>query len=227
MDVAGWEKIYREKGDLQGYFTVLPKIKKAVGLFRQKGYRRILDLACGTGRHTLYLAQRGFELYATDMAGTALEMAREKAEKLGLYNIHFQEHDMRSIPFADNYFDAVICTLAIHHGTAEQIQKTIDEVYRVLTPGGIFITDIPSVTTGGYKNGREIEKNTLIGKKAEEDVPHHYSTREEIKTLFSAFQQLSVRLVTATEYYRADKVHSDSKEGIKYISKRYYIEAEK
>jgi ubiquinone/menaquinone biosynthesis C-methylase UbiE len=132
---------------------------------------------------------------------------------------------MRRIPFTDNFFDAVVCTWTLHHGTLAQIQKTISEVHRVLTQGGMFITDIPSVKTDGYKNGREIEKNTLIGKKTEEDVPHHYSTKEEIYSLFSRFRELKVRLHTATEYYRADKVHSDSKEGIKYTSKRYYIQA--
>jgi hypothetical protein len=113
----------------------------------------------------------------------------------------------------------------LHHGTLAQIQKTIGEVHRVLVLGGMFVTDIPSVTTPGSKNGTEIEKNTLIGKKTEEDVPHHYSTREEVVTLFSEFQQLSVRLQTATEYYKADKVHSDSKKGIRYISQRYNIQA--
>jgi len=53
METTGWEKVYQNKGDLQGYFSVLPKIKKAAGVFRKKGYRKILDLACGTGRHTI------------------------------------------------------------------------------------------------------------------------------------------------------------------------------
>jgi ubiquinone/menaquinone biosynthesis C-methylase UbiE len=220
-----WEKIYQDKGDL-GY-EVLPRIKKASALFKTKGYQKILDLGCGTGRHSLFLAERGFEVYATDMSPIAVKIAAEKAAALELENIHFQQHDMRDIPFTGGFFDAVICTWALHHGTLAQIQRTIDEVYRVLGSGGIFFTDMPSTTTAGSKNGTEIERNTLIGKKSEEDVPHHYTTRKEIGALFSEFRQLSLRLQTATEYYRADKVHSDSKEGIPYISKRYCIEAVK
>jgi ubiquinone/menaquinone biosynthesis C-methylase UbiE len=223
MLTRDWEKIYKEKGDLR--YEVLPRIRKASALFRANHFHKILDLGCGTGRHSLFLAKQGFQVYATDMSLTALKIAGEKAAALGLRNVHFQQHDMRSIPFIDNFFDVVICTWTLHHGTLEQIQRTIGEVHRVLILGGMFVTDIPSVTTRGYKIGREIENNTLIGKKTEEDVPHHYSTREEVVTLFSEFQQLSVRLQTATEYYRADKVHSDSKKGIKYISKRYNIQA--
>jgi ubiquinone/menaquinone biosynthesis C-methylase UbiE len=218
-----WEKIYKERGDL-GY-EVLPRIRRASVLFRSRGFQRVLDLGCGTGRHSLFLAKQGFDVYATDMSPTAVKIAGEKAAALELKNVHFQQHDMRDIPFKNNFFDAVICTWTLHHGTLAQIQRTVDEVHRVLTPGGIFATDIPSTTTAGYKIGKEIEKNTLIGKKSEEDVPHHYSTREEIYTLFSGFRKLNVRLHTATEYYRADKVHSDNKEGIKYISKRYNIQA--
>jgi ubiquinone/menaquinone biosynthesis C-methylase UbiE len=220
-----WEKIYKEKGDL-GY-EVLPRIRKASALFKTKNYHNVLDLGCGTGRHSIFLAKQGFQVYATDMSPTALKIAGEKAAALGLRNVHLEQHDMKSIPFIDNFFDAVICTWALHHGTLAQIQGTISEVHRVLAPGGTFVTDMPSTTTAGSKNGIEIEKNTLIGKKSEEDVPHHYSTREEIRVLFSRFQSLDVRLHTATEYYRANKVHSDSKEGIKYTSKRYYINAAK
>jgi ubiquinone/menaquinone biosynthesis C-methylase UbiE len=218
-----WERIYRDKGDL-GYM-VLPRIKAASVLFQTMGYRNVLDLACGTGRHSFFLARQEFEVYATDMSPTALEIAAKKAAALDLRNIHFQQHDMRDIPFDNDFFDAVICIWALHHGTLAQIQRTIDEVHRVLKPEGTFVTDIPSTATAGYNNGREIEKNTLIGKKSEEDVPHHYSTKEEIKVLFTKFRHLDVLLHIATEYHRADKVHSDNKEGIKYTSKRYYIRA--
>jgi ubiquinone/menaquinone biosynthesis C-methylase UbiE len=219
MTATGWEKISRKKGDLQGHFSVLPKIKKAVVVFRNKGYRRILDLACGTGRHALFLAKQGFELYATDMAGTALKMAREKAGNLGLNNIHFQEHDMRSIPFADGFFDAAVCTLAIHHGTAAQIQKTVDEIHRVLKPGGTFITDMPSVDTDRRATVQEIEKNTylFVHSDMEDDVPHHYATREEIKVFFQNFRQVSIRLNTHYFNWQND--------GKQHASRRFYITA--
>jgi len=220
-EATGWEKVYRERGDFQGYFRVLPKIKNKVPVFHARGYHRILDLACGTGRHTLYLAGRGFEVYATDVSRTALKMAEAKAENLGLNNIHFLEHDMRSIPFADGLFDAVICTLAIHHGLASQIRQTVNEIYRVLKDGGMVITDMPSVTTEGVGNGKEIEKNTylLVHADAEEDVPHHYTTREEVNDYFRDFQKLFVRLMTYN--------YTGRKDGKKHFSKRYYITAVK
>ena len=217
MQAKGWERIYQERGEL--HFTVLPKIKIASALFKTRGYKDILDLGCGTGRHSIFLAKKGFQVYATDMSPTGIEIARKKAESQGLHNIRFQQHDMQSIPFSDGFFDAVICTWAIHHGTLDEIQKTISEIYRVLKLNGIVITDLLSVDTESYRIGEEIEENTFIGKKTmEEDVPHHYSTREEILRLFSAFRQLNVRL--STKYYTGNK-------GKKHVSKRFNVQAVK
>jgi len=218
MQAKGWERIYQERG--QVHFRILPKIRRASALFKARDYKKILDLGCGTGRHSIYLAKEGFDIYATDNSPTGIEIARKKAESLGLHNIRFQQHDMQSIPFSDGFFDVVICTWAIHHGTLDEIQKTIDEIYRVLKLNGTVITDLLSVDTESYRIGEEIEENTFIGKKTmEEDVPHHYSTRKGILRLFSVFRQLSVRLCTV--YYK------DKKTGKKYLSKRFHVQAVK
>lgn len=192
MKATGWERIYQEQGDLQ--YDILPKIEKAPRLFKKKGYRKVLDLGCGTGKHSIFLAQEGFDVYATDMSSTGVNIAREKAESLGLSNIHFLQHDMMGIPFANSFFDAVICIWTIYHGTLSRIQETINEIYRVLKPGGMVLTDFLAVNDDTYGTGREIEKNTFLGeKKTEEDVPHHYSTEEELVQLFSEFGQLQIK----------------------------------
>ena len=192
MKAAGWERIYQERGDLQ--FDILPRIGEASRLFKKRDYETVLDLGCGTGKHSIFLALEGFSVYATDMSRTGIDIAREKAESLGLRNIHFKQHDMSKIPFTGSFFDAVICTWTIYHGVLGRIQETVNEIYRVLKPGGIVLTDFLSVEDDTYRLGREIEKNTFLGeKKTEEDVPHHYSTREELVQLFSDFGKLQLR----------------------------------
>jgi len=191
MKATGWERIYIQQGDLQ--FDVLPRIEGASRLFKKRGYEKVLDLGCGTGKHSIFLALEGFSVYATDMSRTGIDIAREKAESLGLGNIHFKQHDMMRIPFTDSFFDAVICIWTIYHGTLDRIQETINEIYRVLKPGGMVLTDFLAVKDDTYGLGREIEENTFLGeKKTEEDVPHHYSTREELAQLFSNFGQLKI-----------------------------------
>lgn len=187
-----WDRIYREVGDLQ--LEILPRIKRASRVFKERGYRKILDLGCGTGKHSIFLAQKGFSIYATDISPVGIEIAKKKAEALNLNNIHFKQHDMSKIPLPNSFFDAVICIWTIYHGTLPEIFRTVNEIYRVLRPKGMVITDLLSIADSTYGIGEEIEKNTFVGaKETEEDVPHHYSTREELRQLFSEFREISIR----------------------------------
>lgn len=193
MKADGWERIYRERGDLQ--FDVLPKIRRASRTFKEKSYEKILDLGCGTGKHSTFLAYAGFQVYATDLSETGIKIAQGKAKSLGLNNIHFKQHDMKVIPFADSFFNAVVCTWTIYHGKLADIQKTIGETHRVLKTGGTIITDFLSLDDYSYGLGHEIEKNTFVGqKKEEEDVPHHYCSKEELIRLFSEFKPVKIGL---------------------------------
>ena len=217
MPARGWERIYRQQGELK--FRVLPKIERATNRFKAKNYEKILDLGCGTGRHSIFLARKGFLVYATDISQTGLTIAREKAKSLNLDNIHFQQHDMRNIPYRDSFFDAVLCIWTIYHGTLDEIRKTVGEIYRVLTLNGTFITDFLSIDDSTYGSGREIERNTFIGdKKTEEDVPHHYFNREELMQLFAEFGQLKI-MASSNSY--------TDEWGQRYNRKYYNIEAVK
>jgi len=67
---------------------------------------KILDVGCGTGRHSIELSKRGYQVTGIDLSDSQLVRAREKAEKQG-QNIDFLKHDARNLPF-ENEFDLVI-----------------------------------------------------------------------------------------------------------------------
>jgi 2-polyprenyl-3-methyl-5-hydroxy-6-metoxy-1,4-benzoquinol methylase len=67
---------------------------------------RILDIGCGTGRHSIELTKRGYKVTGIDLSETQLNRAKEKAAEQKL-QIDFQVHDARLLPFA-NEFDAAI-----------------------------------------------------------------------------------------------------------------------
>jgi 2-polyprenyl-3-methyl-5-hydroxy-6-metoxy-1,4-benzoquinol methylase len=66
----------------------------------------ILDIGCGTGRHSIELTKRGYHVTGIDLSDSALQRAREKAAEQHLV-IDFQKHDARQMPFA-NEFDLAI-----------------------------------------------------------------------------------------------------------------------
>lgn len=67
---------------------------------------KIVDIGCGTGRHCIELAKRGYNVTGIDLSQSMLARAKEKSQKLNL-KIDFQKHDARNLPFAGE-FDAAI-----------------------------------------------------------------------------------------------------------------------
>jgi len=67
---------------------------------------RILDIGCGTGRHSIELAKRGYTVIGIDLSESLLKRAKEKASEQNL-QIVFQKHDARKLPFL-NEFDLII-----------------------------------------------------------------------------------------------------------------------
>jgi ubiquinone/menaquinone biosynthesis C-methylase UbiE len=67
---------------------------------------KILDIGCGTGRHSIELSRRGYSIVGIDLSDSLLKRAKEKASEQNL-QIVFQKHDARNLPFLDE-FDLVI-----------------------------------------------------------------------------------------------------------------------
>lgn len=103
---------------------------------------RVLDVACGHGRHSLELARRGFDVTGVDLSTRSIALAREAAEREGL-GATFVERDARELDF-DGEFDAAInlFTSAIGYFDEEaENQRVVDGVARALRRGGSFLVD--------------------------------------------------------------------------------------
>jgi ubiquinone/menaquinone biosynthesis C-methylase UbiE len=158
-----------------------------------------MDLGCGTGRHTVYLAQRGFHVLAGDIAPTGVTIAREKARAMGLHGVRFVQLDMTRIPLPRGSIDGILCIWTTGHGRLKNVRRNVDEMYRVVRPGGLVLADYVSVEDEDCGRGREIERNTFLGGvKGEEHIPHHYSSRAELEELFARFTDVQIRPITYT-----------------------------
>jgi SAM-dependent methyltransferase len=102
------------------------------------GSGHVLDLACGTGRISIPLAQRGYDVAGLDLSSRVLEVARVEAPELD-----FRQGDMRELPWADGAFDAVVnrWTAFGYFETQAEDERVLAEVVRVLRPGGILVLD--------------------------------------------------------------------------------------
>ncbi|MEH2043623.1 class I SAM-dependent methyltransferase [Nostoc sp.] len=94
---------------------------------------QVLDLCCGSGQTTEFLVKFSQNVTGLDASPKSLQRARQNVP-LASYVEAFAE----KMPFADNLFDVVHISVALHEMQPQQLRKIISEVYRVLKPGGVF-----------------------------------------------------------------------------------------
>lgn len=189
-----WEEKYRQHGAVQK--EPMQIVQEAVAVLKKRKAKKILDLACGTGRHTVFLAKKEFQVIGIDNSKTALQLTRKQLKKKRIKNARVCIGSMHKIPFKKESFDAVACTRAIYHGTHKKIQKTIAEVHRVLRPKGLFLFNVLTINHPDYGKGKRIEKNTFVHvHDSEYHVPHHFFSKKEMRVLLKRFLILQFKQV--------------------------------
>jgi demethylmenaquinone methyltransferase/2-methoxy-6-polyprenyl-1,4-benzoquinol methylase len=94
---------------------------------------KILDLCCGSGQATQFLLQYSQNVTGLDASPLSLQRAKHNVPKA-----EYVEAFAEEMPFADNTFDLVHTSVAMHEMKPQQLRQILQQVYRVLKPGGIF-----------------------------------------------------------------------------------------
>lgn len=117
---------------------------EAAAVWRTLGLKpgaRLLDLACGTGRHAVLLARRGAFVVGVDKTESYLKEARAKAR--GLSNCLFARGDMRRLTFKGEFDAAMnLWTSFGYFAKASDDDRALKGVARALKPGGLFLIDL-------------------------------------------------------------------------------------
>ncbi|TRX50892.1 class I SAM-dependent methyltransferase [Fulvivirga sp. M361] len=166
-------------------------INKLVEVLHFSEEDKILDVACGKGRHSIHLNQKGFDVVGIDLSEQNIEFARQYENE----HLHFYEHDMREV-FAREGFD-VILNLFTSFGyfeAKEENEVAIKAIAASLKKGGTFLLDFlnPYTVIHNLKLSEEKVMHGItfkISKKLEEDfiikdihffdqgVPHYFQER--------------------------------------------------
>jgi ubiquinone/menaquinone biosynthesis C-methylase UbiE len=107
----------------------------------------VLEIAPGPGYLAVELARLGgLRVTGLDISRTMVEIAREQAESAGV-EVNFRHGDVSRMPFPDASFDGIVCQAAFKN--FRQPVAALDEMYRVLRPGGVaVIQDMRKDATG-------------------------------------------------------------------------------
>jgi demethylmenaquinone methyltransferase/2-methoxy-6-polyprenyl-1,4-benzoquinol methylase len=111
--------------------------RKAVQLLKDNNPKTILDIATGTGDFAIEAMKLNPDkVVGVDISEGMLKFGVEKINKLGLQNkIELKLGDSENLPFSDNSFDAITVGFGVRN--FENLEKGINDIYRVLSPNGL------------------------------------------------------------------------------------------
>lgn len=134
---SNYARKYDAEGFVQGTLGECDFIEREIGANRS---RRILDVGCGTGRHAIELARRGYSVVGVDLSDAQLARARDKAAAAGVA-VDFRRADARELSFAGEFDLALmLCEGAFPLMETDELNfRILQGVARALKPGGKLI----------------------------------------------------------------------------------------
>lgn len=157
---------------------------------------RILELGCGPGPIVWYLAREGFTVSGIDGSPTAIAQARDRLIAEGLTaDLRVGDFlELRSF-YRPTYFDAILDITSLQHNRYSAIERTIENAYQALRPGGRFFGLMLAEGSWGFGAGQEVEAGTFSGV---EEGPltgmgvTHFFTEAELRSLLAPFHDVSI-----------------------------------
>jgi SAM-dependent methyltransferase len=164
---------------------------------------KILDLACGFGRHANRLAALGHSVTGVDFMPGFLEIARKKAEEMGV-KVEYRQGDMRQINFVEEFDRVVLLFTSFGYFEDDENIQVMENIARALKPGGLLGFDIPSrdVIVKDLPTSDVVDKdgNLMINRLSFDVLTGRFHNRRVvIRDGVRKDKPFSIRLYNATE----------------------------
>jgi SAM-dependent methyltransferase len=187
-----WDRTYASAGDFFGKEPSELAIS-ALPILRQNHAKEVLELGCGQGRDTWYLAQNGLRVTALDYSETGICQMRDIAQKQKLDQVVTAAvHDARDpLPFKDDSFDAVYSHMFFTMEFSEdEVRRMLQECLRTLRPGGLNIYSVRNDRDPHYgkftPKGQDMWQNPL-------GFVVHFFSEEKIRRLSDGYEVVSIK----------------------------------
>ncbi len=151
---------------------------------------RAIDLGCGTGTNTCYLASRGFDATGVDISPEAVRLAAEKAANRGLKCNFISADLLDELPEIDGKFDFAVDWEVLHHIFPSDREKYLNNVSRILNSGALYLSlcfSEEDPVFGGSGKFRKTSLGTVL----------YLSSEKELRELFeNRFLVLELKTIT-------------------------------
>lgn len=171
---------------------------------------RILDLGCGAGRHTIFLAREGFQVYGTDISETGLTFTCALLASEGL-SAKLQQASMDRQPFRAGSFDGIVAHGVLSYNDRQGFEATAAEMFRLLRKGGRAL--VVTRTTADYRFGRgkRVDAYTFLletPETSEAGMINHFLDEARAREVFASFRIVELDL-TETSVENRQRIDSD------------------
>jgi ubiquinone/menaquinone biosynthesis C-methylase UbiE len=179
-------------------------------IWKSQGFRKVLDIGCGKGRHSLLFAEFGFDVSGVDISDSAVERSTELIKEKG-FDSNICKADFRELPFPTMSFDGVFSFLTLSHSDTSGVKQALKEIHRILKSDGEMFISINSSNSRTFTSRKYqmLDKNTLIKTKEgpEKGEPHFYADYDLMMELLEEFHIISMNH-TQTIYHNETKAES-------------------
>lgn len=189
-----WDSRWTDEVQRADWLEPEPVVRGLVTLLRERQIETVLDVGCGLGRHSRFLAEHGFRCSGIDASANGLAYARAASLSAGLA-IDYCLGSFLDLPFAEASFGCVIAWNVIYHGDGVVVRAALAEISRVLRAGGIYVGTMLSKRNVRFGRGIEIRPDTFVvdGGEADTGHPHFYCDSRELLRLHAGFEVIELR----------------------------------
>ncbi len=145
-----------------------------------------MDIGCGRGRNSIFLAQNGYRVHSVDFLESVLKELDEKSKNLNLEIKTICQSVTEALPFPDHYFDLIIDIFCYKHQVDEKLRENYrKEILRVLRLSGFFVLSLASKNDSFYGPLLKPGGNVIIDPYTE--IASVLFDKEDIEKEFSDF----------------------------------------
>lgn len=212
---TAWAAEYKKQGIPSSFRTDPARVVTEFISWLEKeknDWKTAVDLGCGRGRNSFYLASLGFSVTAFDLLKDNADLINEQAELMKL-PIHALAQDVsKSWPIPPNSLDIAIDIFCYKHITNKQAQKTYrNELWKALKPNGFYFISLASIDDGFYgpllKNSSSTNDKLIVDPYA--NIPSYLYSMADLETEFAdqftvvqALEQVSTSPMHGKQYVR-------------------------
>ncbi|MEP1097328.1 MAG: class I SAM-dependent methyltransferase [Cyclobacteriaceae bacterium] len=178
-----WEDLFKTIPD--GWKEAEPSLSmhNCYSLLSSHNTRNVLDMGCGPGLWSVFLATKGFSVYSVDFSENAIAFARKWANELSL-RIKYEVGSVEQDHFSGTRFDGIICAKILENISEDKCKKTIKLAYQKLNSSGVVYALFNPLNYDNPSDDSPLSGSTF----------HKYSD-EKIEDLFDNFKLLSKNVV--------------------------------